>query len=204
MVVAIIALVFAMTGVGYTAGKLSGGGDTASVAKKKKKAKPGPAGPAGATGAAGAPGAQGTPGAPGNPGQPGIQGAPGQSAFAGHLDAAPVNSGSDVYASPTGFTFSYSGIPDQETGLSPKVALTATNLSVTLTGAPGPGVTRLFSIYVNGSFSDTCDLGPTDTTCSKDMSFAIPASSAVALRSQVTVGTAANSDASFAITTTAP
>ncbi len=82
--IAVIALVFAVTGGAFAASSNGGGGSpshatlTASAAKAKKKAAPkpvrGPAGPKGATGAAGAAGATGPAGAGGPAGPAGAKG----------------------------------------------------------------------------------------------------------------------------------
>jgi Collagen triple helix repeat (20 copies) len=88
-VLALVALVFAITGGAFAASGGSGNGPShatlsASAAKAKKKSKPqstrGPAGPKGATGVAGAmgpAGPQGAPGAAGAAGKEGPQGAKG-------------------------------------------------------------------------------------------------------------------------------
>ena len=77
LLVAIVALVFALAGGAYAANNL---GATASKAKAGPRGKTGktgpagPAGPAGATGPAGPAGAKGEPGASGSPGSPGASG----------------------------------------------------------------------------------------------------------------------------------
>lgn len=90
-VVAIVALVFAMTGGAFAVTSKGGGGHaTAQTAKKKAKVKllrgprgergpVGPVGPAGPAGPSGKDGLNGKDGAPGAPGEKGAAGAPGQS-----------------------------------------------------------------------------------------------------------------------------
>lgn len=84
MIVALAALIFAVTGGAYAA---SGGGNgshtTASVAKKKKSSSKGTRGPAGPKGATGATGPAGPPGPAGNAGPAGPTGAKGDTGSAG-------------------------------------------------------------------------------------------------------------------------
>jgi hypothetical protein len=104
-VVAVVALVFAMTG-GAFAVTSKGGGSSAIVAKKKSKklvvkgipGPRGPAGPAGSAGPAGPAGAKGENGAPGTPGKNGEPGAAGKNGEPG----APGAAGKSVLASEAG------------------------------------------------------------------------------------------------------
>jgi Collagen triple helix repeat (20 copies) len=78
LVVAAIALVFAMLGGAYAAATNGGGKATASAkAKQGKQGKPGKTGPTGPAGAAGKDGSNGANGAAGEKGAQGIQGNPG-------------------------------------------------------------------------------------------------------------------------------
>lgn len=86
LIVAVVALVFAMLGGAYAATN-SGGKATASAKAKPgprgKTGKTGPAGPAGAAGPAGPAGPKGTNGEPGAPGEPGKEGKEGALGTAG-------------------------------------------------------------------------------------------------------------------------
>lgn len=78
LVVAIVALVFALAGGAYAANNLGAGASKAKAGPRGKTGKTGPAGPAGATGPAGPAGAPGPKGAPGEAGEQGAPGAPGK------------------------------------------------------------------------------------------------------------------------------
>ena len=88
-IVAVFALVFAMTGGAFAVSSKGGSSDKAIVAKSKAKTKAvrGPAGPRGATGPAGAAGAQGAQGAQG---PAGAQGPKGETGAAGTNGTAGV------------------------------------------------------------------------------------------------------------------
>ncbi|HEV7481648.1 MAG TPA: hypothetical protein VGO13_00960 [Solirubrobacterales bacterium] len=89
LIVAVVALVFAMLGGAYAATNNGGGKATASAkqGKQGKQGKPGKTGPAGP---AGAPGAKGDAGAPGTNGSNGAPGATGKSVV---TSTAPVGTG---------------------------------------------------------------------------------------------------------------
>jgi hypothetical protein len=87
--IALLALVFALTGGAFAATSHGGGSSQAAVAAKvKPKAKPGPRGPAGPKGATGATGATGAAGATGATGPAGTAGAKGENGAAGTAGAA--------------------------------------------------------------------------------------------------------------------
>jgi hypothetical protein len=183
MIVAITALVFAMTGAGYAAGHLNGDGSAHQAKKKKAKAKPGPAGPAGANGATGAPGAAGTSLPAG---------------FTGHIQGLNTAASSTAFATPSGNS-STSATLSQVGGLSPGRPLTATNLTVNVSTAPITGI-RDFELHVGpplaGDSSTPCEIGPLSTSCSQNFSLPIAPLSEISIESDVNGGAIGN-DAEF-------
>jgi hypothetical protein len=138
MVVAVTALVFAMSGAGYAATQLTADGHGAQAAKKKKKkAKPGPAGP---QGPAGQNGTNGTNGAPGSPGA---------ITFSGQISGVPAGNG-DRYGAVTGIEASVN-TPHFVTSLSPNKTLKVTSFNARLNGVVGIGQTRFISFVINGT-----------------------------------------------------
>ncbi len=124
-IVAVFALVFAMTGGAFAVTSKGGSSSKAVVAKSKAKSKTvrGPAGPRGATGPAGAAGATGPQGAAGAQGIPGPQGSKGETGATGAAGAkgetgpqgkqgAPGEQGEPGPAGTTGFTKT---LPEGET-----------------------------------------------------------------------------------------
>ena len=102
LIVACVALVFAMIGGAYAATSSGDGKATASKAKQGPRGKTGktgpagpagPQGPAGPAGPAGSKGDTGAPGSQGNPGAPGAQGPPGTTGFTETLPSGETETG---------------------------------------------------------------------------------------------------------------
>lgn len=159
-VVAIVALVFAMTGGAFAVtSKGSSQGPVASAAKKKKKAKvlrgprgpkgatgaTGPAGPAGLTGPAGPQGAAGPtgPAGKGEKGEKGDSGAPGESVTVAKASVAECKEGGSKFSNATGTGKACNGSPWTAGGTLPKGA--------TETGAWAFGPIAASSVVQNGS-----------------------------------------------------
>jgi hypothetical protein len=194
MAVAITALVFAMSGAGYAASELSGGGDGTKAAKaaKKKKGKRGPAGP------------QGPQGAKGDKGDAGAAGSPGAISFTGRLEGLNVAQDSNTFGLPSGQSIIVVDVNDA-TSLSPNVPVTAKSLSVRLTNSPGGRALRFFHLTIMPPEADPISSTPcvvlsVSTVCSIPLNQPIPANSAIAIRSNVTSGVAQASDAMFSWT----
>jgi hypothetical protein len=191
MVVALTALFFAVSGVGYAATNLSNGNDgtkaKASKKKSKSKSKPGPAGPAGPQGAAGSNGAAGSPGA---------------ITFSGRVNALNTANGTTSFGASTGITSS--GPEATMLTLSPAAPLTVTSFSVR-TSSVSTDAVRSFNLRANGSSLIPCVVPPSAILCvSSPASVPMPAIAELSISSTVngTMGTfnAAPADAEFSWT----
>jgi hypothetical protein len=181
MVVALTALVFAMSGAGYAATQL--GGPTAKAAKKKK-ARRGPAGP------------QGAAGAPGAPGAPGVAGSPGAITFSGRINTLNTAVGT-ASGSPNGTSTAGGG----NFFLSPNASLTAKSLAVKVTNPPGTTSLRFFHVTINGTDTAAgCVVLSGGDTCTIALDDPIPPASLLAISSEVVGAAAAPADAVFAWT----
>jgi hypothetical protein len=190
MVVALTALFFAVSGVGYATTQLSSGGPKAK-SSKKSKSKRGPAGPAGPQGAAGANGAAGA------------AGSPGAITFTGRINALTTANGSGSFGASTGITTSTSPEATMLT-LSPAAALTVTSFSVR-TSSVSPDAIRIFNLRANGSNLLPCVVPQGTILCvSSPASVPMPALAELSIGSTVAgvLGTfnAAPSDAEFSWT----
>jgi hypothetical protein len=181
MVVAITALVFATTGVGYAASQL-GTGSHAHAAKKKVKR--GPAGPQGPKGDTGAPGAAGSPGA---------------ITFTGRINSLNTNVNSDAFATPSGASTADPSLTSVYTA-SPNVDLTAKSLTVVVDNPPGGTSLRFFYLTVGLTDSGGCVITSGSGSCTIPLNLPIPAISSLAIHSSVAVSNAVPTNAEFAWT----
>ena len=155
MVVAIIALAFAMVGTATATNVLIGNGGNGAQVSAKKKAKPGPPGPPGQTGAqgpAGAAGTAGTNGTNGTPGTNGTNGTNGSSAasiLTGRTLAALPGAAGVLYLEPSGSS-TPSASPTFQAHISP-IDMTVSNLRAEIDADPGAGNSRIFELLVNGA-----------------------------------------------------
>ena len=186
MAVALTALVFAMSGVGYAASQLSHDGGKAKSAKKSK----GKRGPAGPQGPQGAPGAKGDTGAPG---------ANGPSVFTGRLQGLNIAQDSNTFGVPSGQSVIVVNEFDASSINGPN-PLTAKSLTVNLTAAPGGTALRFFYLMINNSPSTPCVVLSANTNCSIPLNAAIPANATISIRSEVSSGAANPANARFAWT----
>lgn len=152
MIVAVVALVFAMVGGAFAA---SGGSDSgASVSAKAKK---GPKGPRGAKGAPGATGPVGAPGAKGDPGAAGTSGKDGVSVTSSTISTSSAvcnHQGGSEFTSANGATTACNGatgftevLPSEQTetgswgareGLEPGAVFVPISFQIPLEEAPEP------------------------------------------------------------------
>lgn len=191
MVVALIALFFAVSGAGYAATKLSNGNGGPKAKASKKKSKAGPRGPAGPQGAAGANGAAGA------------AGSPGAITFTGRINALTTANGSGSFGASTGITTS-SGSEATTLTLSPAAPLTVTGFSVR-TSSVSPDAVRVFNLRANGSNLLPCAVPQGAVLCvSSPASVPLPALADLSIGSAVSgippSFNAAPSDAEFSWT----
>lgn len=186
MAVAVTALAFAVSGVGYAATQLGHGGAKAHAAKKK-----GRRGPPGPPGANGLNGTNGTNGAPGNAGP---------TQFIGHIDGLNTAMNSHFYAGPSGTSTAQSTQTAAVAALD--APLTATHLTVTVNNAPGGTAEREF--FVNGEIAGDgtpCLIFSGGFTCSiTQNNLALGANDLISIHSEVIGGAASAATASFAWT----
>jgi hypothetical protein len=183
MVVAITALVFAMTGGGYAAMQLNG-----AHAAKKKKAKRGPAGP------------QGAPGTNGTNGTNGASAPIGAGYFGGHAQNLNtlVGIAGIGWSTPEGFSVMQSSSPGFNDILSPDVPITIKDLSVRLRNAPGTTSIRFLSLLIDDTTtSPQCVVLSNQDTCTVAINMTIPPRTPIAFQSEVSVATANGSEADF-------
>jgi hypothetical protein len=186
MVVALTALVFAMTGAGYAATQISGGGG--HLAKAAKKGRRGPPGPPGANGLNGTNGTNGT------------NGSPAGIVFSGRISGLPAASTADYFGAATGLSTANLTQNVVQT-LSPGFPTTITSLTVSLSATPGTG-SRAFWIRAGttDTAADCLISGPTATTCSSNGGGAtIPAGTDIVIH-ELGIGTPAAADAEFSWT----
>ena len=129
----------------------------------------GPAGPAGAQGPAGPQGATGAQGPAGPQGPAGTNGAPGAAGPRGpavFIARANLYTGSTMFAAATGIGQATAVESDIEM-LSPNASLTAKDLAVKTSAAPGLGNTVTVTVRAEGAdTSVTCTVSGLGTTCS--------------------------------------
>lgn len=187
-----------------------------------KEGKQGPAGVTGATGPTGATGAkgptgekgEGVTGARGATGINGATGAAGPTGPTGETGPSGPEGGAGVlsgridglttggyleYGAPSGLSTA-NGSESAVTTLSPNRTLSATDLSIRLTSAPGSGGERKFALLVNGGVTLVCLVRGGETGCtSEGQSATVPAGSTLAILDKNDgVGTSAATDMLFA------
>jgi len=141
----------------------------------------GPAGPAGATGATGLKGDKGDTGATGGVGP---QGPAGTVAMLARMNAIPATFTQDLtFGSPSG-TSTASTSEGSVSMVSPDVALTASNLVVSLTVAVNNNSARRFTLRVDGADTAlSCTMGSFGTSCTSAATVPVPARSVLSIKS---------------------
>ncbi len=139
----------------------------------------GPAGPEGPAGAQGSTGAQGPEGPQGPAGAQGVTGPRGPTIFTGRAN---LYSGSTMFAPVTGIAQVTATESDVET-LSPNANLTAQDLSVRTSAAPGVGNSVIVRLRDDGADTAvTCTVSGTNTTCTSSSSATIAAGSKMSVK----------------------
>ncbi len=139
----------------------------------------GPAGPEGPAGAQGSTGAQGPEGPQGPAGAQGSTGPRGPTIFTGRAN---LYSGSTMFAPVTGIAQVTATESDVET-LSPNASLTAQDLSVRTSAAPGVGNSVIVRLRDDGADTAVaCTVSGTNTTCTSSSSATIAAGSKMSVK----------------------
>jgi hypothetical protein len=199
MAVAVIALFVALGGSGYAASQSGGGGSDKASAAAKKKVKRGPRGrrgPRGFTGATGPQGLQGPQGTPGTNGTNGTNGANGSPAFGAVLGRGVEVVGATRFLAPSG-QLKPDDNENDVSSFTPNATMTASDLAVSLSVAPGLTDSRTFTLRVgNANTALSCTVPGGGTTCTSTGSVTIPEASLISIKSTST-GAPSDTDVRF-------
>src|SRR5947209_2786115 len=191
LVVALLALGLALGGTGIAATRSgSGPGAHAAAAKKRNgtvrrgpRGPAGPRGPQGAQGTAGAQGPQGAAGANGRNGTDGTNGSPAFGAMLGRGDNVPAGTS---FLAPSG-ELAANASENLVSSFTANAPMTASDLAVSLSVAPGLADSRTFTLRVgNADTALKCVVAGGTSTCTSTGSVTIPAASLIAIGSTST------------------
>jgi hypothetical protein len=199
LVVSLIALVAAVSGLAVAAVPDSSGRIAACYSKKSGKVRLlvkgsrcprgqklirwNQRGPAGVAGAAGSPGTPGQPGQPGQPGEPGQPGSSAASLLTVNTKNVPAPAGATRYLHPSGPS-DFWGAPTFANMLSPNTPIVARDLAVQLGDEPSPGESYTITLEVDDADTAlTCTVADLAKTCANSAAAVqIPAGSRISFK----------------------